>query len=209
VRMLKNMARYITSSRYRWSIARIYMAKRIRSWHQRGFIPKSTAFNLRKELRLDEASAYLTDFTVHLSIKPFMKVVQWGIFPILWGTGLINNAAFVILLLIGGSIGRTLYTSYRFVQAMMSNQRKPWVALLVGLLPIVGNAAYPLQLVHSSAEKTGGISRFILYDVASTMGRAVPIWGGADSRTEHCFNRMSRYVVIRWSLLFGPKNSTA
>ena len=39
------------------------------------------------------------------------------------------------------------------------------------------------------------LARFILYDVLASIGRAVPIWGGADSLTEHWANRLGDVVV--------------
>jgi hypothetical protein len=69
------------------------------------------------------------------------------------------------------------------------------VALGAGVLPVVGNAAYPAQLLYCSVETTGGLARFIVYDTFAAMGRAVPIWGGSDTLIEHAFNRLADRVV--------------
>jgi hypothetical protein len=45
----------------------------------------------------------------------------------------------------------------------------------------------------------GSLTRFIVYDQAARIGRAVPIWGGADSRVEHFFNRW-RDNLVRWMM---------
>jgi hypothetical protein len=198
-RMLYRLLRYLISSRFRWGVARWFIGNSIRSWTRRGFLDKSSVDLLGHELREDEASAYLTDFSVHLAIKPFVKGFQWGILPALWLSGLINEMVFGLLLVGGGPIGRTAYTSGRMAQATWMRMRKPWVALVVGVLPVVGNMAYPLQLVYSSTENTGALARFIVYDLAARIGRAVPIWGGADSRVEHFFNRWCDSVV-RWMM---------
>ena len=44
---------------------------------------------------------------------------------------------------------------------MHHGQRRPWVALAVGLFPVIGNLAYPLQLLFTSLERNGGLARFI------------------------------------------------
>ncbi len=187
--------RYIVSSRYRWGVARWLVARSIRTWLKRGFIEPDVACRLRSELKQDEASGYLTDFSVHIVIKPLVKVTQWGLLPALLVSGVISEVTFAVLLMMGGSIARTLYTSSRLLQSLLIGQRLPWVALLIGLLPMVGNAAYPVQLIHSSTEKAGGLARFIVYDIAATIGRAVPIWGGSDSQVEHFFNRGCDVIV--------------
>ena len=194
---LHRTGRYMTSSKFRWGVARWFIGKSIRSWSRRGFLDSSAATELGHELRQDEASAYLTDFSVHLVIKPFVKGFQWGVLPALWLSGTINEMVFALLLVGGGPIGRTAYTSWRMVQATWMQMRKPWVALFVGVLPVVGNLAYPLQLVYSSTDSSGALARFIVYDLAARIGRAVPIWGGADSRVEHFFNRWCD-IGVRW-----------
>ena len=45
--------------------------------------------------------------------------------------------------------------------------------------------------------RNGLIARFILYDACAAAGRAVPIWGGADSLTEHYASRLGD-VAVRW-----------
>jgi hypothetical protein len=123
--------------------------------------------------------------------------MQYWVFPGLWAVGFVNELAVATVLIMGGAIGRTIYTLGRMGQAAAQRQRLPWVALVVGFLPIVGNAAYPAQLLYCSAADTRGLARFILYDSLARMGRAVPIWGGADSLLEHRFNRLGD-VFTRW-----------
>ncbi len=180
---------YASSAQFRWRVARWQTVKRIRRWAKRGNLDKKEALYLIHELKSDEACEYLTDFSVHIAIKPLIKLLQWWLFPALWVTGLISEVTLGVVLVFAGSVGRTLYTAGRLIQATFRRQRRPWVALWVGLLPVVGDTAYPFQLLYRSAEDTGALARFIVYDIAAAMGRTVPIWGGADSQVEHYFNR--------------------
>jgi len=62
----------------------------------------------------------------------------------------------------------------------------------------VGNLAYHVQILYSSTEDRDLLARFLLYDGCARFGRHVPIWGGADTRTEHVFNHLpDRLVRLR------------
>ncbi len=198
--------RFCSSQRFRWRLAQWHVARRARSWSDRKFLDRATGRRLREQLKHDDASAYLTDFAVHLAIKPFVKTLQWWIFPGLWAIGVVNEFVLGVVIVTGGAIGRTVYTSGRLIQATLHRQRRPWVALGMGMLPVVGNAAYPAQLLYCTGEKTGGLARFIVSDTFATMGRSLPIWGGADSLVEHYFNRLGNLFV---RLLAAPSKLRA
>ena len=67
-------------------------------------------------------------------------------------------------------------------------------------LPVVGNFAYPLQLLYSSRIEEDDLARFILYDGCARIGEKLPIWGGRDTLTEHLLNRLpDRLVKLRKS----------
>ena len=132
-------------------------------------------------------------------IKPFMKVLQWWIFPALFFMGAINEVVLAVALVAGGGAGRTLYTLGRMAQAAMAGQRLPWIALGLGTLPVVGNTAYPAELVACSIGSARVLARFILYDVFASMGRAIPVWGGADTLTEHRMNRLPDKLGDWWA----------
>ena len=187
--------RLLTSQDYRTATARIYVTRRIRAWKRRGQLTADEAALLRRHLRSEEASSYLTDFGMHLAIKPFVKTVQWGIVPPLLAGGMLNPVAGVILLIGGGMLGRTAYTSYRIAHATVRGEARPWVALGAGLLPVVGNAAYPIQIVCTGADRDAKLAQFILYSTVTQVGELVPIWGGRDTHVEHWFNRIGDLVV--------------
>ena len=118
----------------------------------------------------------------------------------LYGAGILQNEILIgILFVSGGAIGRTAYTTGRLIQASLSGQRRPWVALGIGVLPVVGNGAYPAQLILCSNRRNQTLARFVLYDLFATIGRHLPIWGGNDTLTEHWFNRLpDRFLARRY-----------
>lgn len=179
----RSTVKFCFSQRFRSRIAHRIVSRRIGVWELRGYLPRDTAKRLRTELRNDTVSEYLTDFGMHIVLKP----VDWLVVSTLLGFREVVWAG--VVLLSGGVVVRTAYTLGRTIQAAARLQPLPWVALLVGVMPVIGNAAYPAQLLYSG-EKGLGLPRFILYDVMATLGRNLPIWGGADSLTEHFMNRM-------------------
>ncbi len=197
LRVAKRAWRFSTSQRYRETLARVYVTARLRDWAARGFLDDADVARLRRQMRHDETSAYLTDFVVHLMIKAPIKAAQWLLIPPAVALGWLDVTAAAFLVVAGGFIGRSLYTCARVVQAFARGQRRPWVALGFGLLPMAGNAAYPAQLLYGSTAQSGELARFILYDTLAMAGRSVPIWGGADSLVEHYCCRLGD-VAVRW-----------
>jgi hypothetical protein len=191
---------FLCSQRFRTRLARRYVLRRIGSWERRRHLVAADCHRLRKELLHDESAEYVTDFGVHLAIKPIMKSAQWLFVPALMGTGAVDPFFGAALLAGGGAIARTAYTSGRAIQALRRRQEPPLVALALGLVPVLGNIAYPAQLAYA-AEHTHTLARFIIYDALASIGRAVPVWGGPDTMTEHwfihLFNATERLLVPR------------
>jgi len=196
--LLSNFGRFVTSQRYRTELSRRYVTRRIGAWAERGSLGAPLVAVLERELEQDESSAYISDFGVHLMIKPFMKALQWWIFPALFLMGVIDEVVLAAVLVAGGGFGRTVYTLGRLAQAAVAGQRLPWIALGLGTLPVAGNIAYPAELVACSVGNAQVLARFILYDVFASMGRAIPVWGGADSLTEHRMNRLPDTFGNAW-----------
>ena len=190
-----NIWKFFSSQKYRSEIARNYVADRISIWQKRNHLKTSESNYLRNELENEEASSYITDFGVHIAIKPFVKSVEYLGIPSLYTIGVIDEKTLGMLLIMGGPIGRTLYTSGRLIQSAIKSERKPWVALGSGLLPVVGNAAYPFQILYSSTEEKGTLARFIIYDTFTRLGEKLPIWGGKDTLTEHFFNHIPDLII--------------
>ena len=192
---VRAVARYLSSQRYRADLARRYVALRIDQWEQRRQLSAADAGFLRERLKAEETGSYITDFGVHIAIKPLVKFVQWIMVPALLAAGVLTVASSGLVILFGGMTVRTLYTTGRMIQAALNADRLPWVAWLVGLLPMAGNAAYPAQILFRGAEQQGKLAAFVLYDSATRVGQLLPIWGGRDTATEHRLNRVMDLVV--------------
>ncbi|MCZ6598092.1 MAG: hypothetical protein O7B99_10665 [Planctomycetota bacterium] len=192
--------RFLTSQEYRARLARGYVNGRIDAWRERNQMSSADAECLRGHVEREESSDYLTDFGVHLAIKPFVKSIEYWVCPLLFAAGLISGGTLAFVLLTAGALARTAYTGGRLVQSTLRGREKPWIALFVGVLPVVGNFAYPLQLLYSSRIEEDDLARFILYDGCARIGEKLPIWGGRDTLTEHRLNRLpDRLVKLRKS----------
>lgn len=193
------ICRFCTSGSYRMKLSRGLLLRRVHSWRRRGQLSAEQARFLRWHIRSDDASAYLTDFGVHLALKPPVKAFEYFVLPALAAAGVISPLMLVIGIATGGMIARTAYTTSRTIQAYHKGEPRPWVALLVGLFPIVGNGAYPAQIIVTSAKhgKDESVAQFLIYDISTSIGAKIPIWGGRDTQTEHFFNRLPDLLLAR------------
>lgn len=205
--LLRGIWMFFASQRFRSDLAHAYVKARIARWTERGQLARSEARYLIEALDRDSAGSFITDFGIHVSTKPAIKLFQWVVLPFLFAAKMVGPAAMTIMIVFGGMIIRTLYTMGRAIQAAIVGHRLPWVALVVGLLPVVGNAAYPMQIIYQSAGHEGKLAAFILYDTLTVIGEQIPIWGGRDTATEHLFNHMVDLIVRKRCSLEGtPEN---
>ncbi len=189
-RLARAACRFSSSQRYRRELAQRFIGRRIDSWQGRGQLDPRQAEELHALLARDEACAWLTDFGVHVGIKSIDKTLEFFVLPALYYFQVIDGTYFGVGFLFAGAVVRTFYTLGRLVQASMQGRERPWIALGVGVLPIVGNLAYPLQIAYSGAGRDDRIAQFLLYDGCSLIGAKLPIWGGRDTLTEHVFNHL-------------------
>ena len=194
----RNGWRFLTSQRYREEFVHGYLDERIESWTRRGQLSDDHAEILRAQIGLPDSSVYIMDFGIHLAIKPAVKFFQYWLLPALFALGLLSGQTVVILAITGGSLGRTAYTLGRMVQSAARRYELPWISLGVGILPVVGNFAYPIQMLYSIRGEDEELARFMLDDGFARLGRIVPIWGGEDTWTEHLFNRIPSKIARSW-----------
>lgn len=193
---LVRWVRFFSSERVRARWARRYVLRRVLDWRSRGFLTRADARAVRRSMQSSEEAAYVADFGVHLAIKPGVKLLQWGLVPLLYAFGIIESGWLAAaLIVLGGAAGRTAYTLWRSLQALVRGRSAPWAALAVGLLPVAGNAAYPMQLLAASTQQGGLVAKFLLHDVFSAVGRRLPVWGGRDSLMEHRANCIATLVT--------------
>ena len=193
--LAENVGRFIISARFRASLARGHVRSRIERWRTRKQLEAAEADTLLRDLQDDEASLCITDFGIHIAIKPVVKGITWFLLPALYGVGAINEAVLVTGIVAGGAIGRTLYTLGRVVAALSRGAPAPWIALGVGFMPVVGNLAFPLQFLYVGTVKHTPIAKFLIYDYTALIGSAVPIWGCRDSLLEHWCNHLGDILV--------------
>jgi len=190
-------ARFLVSQRYRAALARNYTEQRIGAWVDRRQMSAEDADFLKTHLDQEDSATFATDFGVHLAIKPFVKGFEYWVCPLMFALGFLSEGWLAIVMLTAGPAARSLYTGGRIIQNSLNGKERPWTAFAVGALPVVGNFAFPIQLLRSSHEEDDDLARFLLYDGFARIGARVPIWGGEDTLTEHRFNRLADHIVRR------------
>jgi hypothetical protein len=191
----RNVWHFVSSPDYRTEIARNYVEGRIGAWHDRAQLTDEDAGRLRRELARNESATYLTDFGAHLGMKATFQTLELTVLAALAAAGMIGIAFVAIIIALDGLIYRSVYTLYRMAQAAAARQPLPWLALLVGLVPLLGSLAYPAQMVYSAREREEPLARFTIYDTFTRLGTRLPIWGGKDTLVEHWFNRLAHRIA--------------
>jgi len=194
-----NIWKFISSEKYRSEIAKEYVHGKINTWEQRKRLELVEANNLRTQLESEVTSSYLTDIFVHATFK----LADWSIIPFasaLYAYGTLDFIEVGGLVISAGPIMRTVYTGSRMVYDKLrpNNSKKSasrLVALGIGIIPLAGNAAYPIQMIYSGSTKDRELGKFLLYDTFSRAGEKIPVYGGRDTLTEHFFNHIPDLIV--------------
>jgi len=202
-RLARGATKFILSVQFRADLARQYVALRIEKWNRQGQLNRLEFDYLIRELNGSEASVYITDFGVHMAIKPIVKAITWFALPFLYGIGAINETILAAGVVAGGGMGRTIYTAARLIDTIVRGVPKPWIAFFAGMVPVIGNASFPLQLVYESRDKGSSVAKFILYDVFTRLGEAIPVWGGEGTLSEHRLNHVGDFFISKRSPLYG------
>ena len=190
LKVIASTWQFLISQKFREEFIHGFLRLSIKKWQERGQMNASDAQRLLAQVGAPDASVFVTDFGIHLAIKPVVKATQYWILPALFAFGLLGGATVAVLILAGGAIARSAYTLGRLVQSAAQRYEKPWVALGVGVLPVIGNLAYPAQMVYSSKNSDEKLAKFMMDDGFARVGRHLPIWGGQDTWTEHMLNRI-------------------
>jgi hypothetical protein len=198
-RLMRLSIRFISSHNFRARCARFLVLKRTREWIERKQLTHEEGMRLKEMLKQESSSTYLADFAVHLALRPIAKFTAFVAIPFLIyqsretldGEGII----FVVSAVLTGPAYRTLYTGWRTLTSFLRGDEIPWVALIVGMIPSVGNAAYPLQLMYASGGAQRPLPQFMICDAVSLVGEFLPVWGGRDTLVEHAFNRIGARVA--------------
>ena len=129
---LKACGRALVSQGYRARIATGYTIGRLNAWQARGQLSPGDHDALVQRVEQEEGSTYLTDFGMHIALKPLVKISQFWLLPALWALGVVGGATVAVWLVVGGAVVRTAYTLGRLVQSALRGRNKPWVALVAG-----------------------------------------------------------------------------
>ncbi len=198
--------RLITDSDYRWEklrkvfelmtsrhaqteLGRQTINSTIQRWEVSQRISPSHANQLRQELSTDQIRNYLRGFGSHLALKlisPMMTPLKIAGVIAFYET----RNPLLLLPLLAAPLLRTLAT---LTNAWIGRRERiaHREAILIGFLPFVGVAAFPIQMFATNPS----ISIFMLRDLASRIGCKIPIYGGANSRTEIAMIRLCDYVI--------------
>ena len=108
----------------------------------------SHAQMLRSQIGSPDSSVYITDFGIHIAIKPAVKLLQYWLLPALFVMGVLGGQTVAVLILTGGAIGRSAYTAGRLVQSVAHGYERPWIALGIPKSVMYTHKCYVHRLVH-------------------------------------------------------------
>ncbi|HBJ34845.1 MAG TPA: hypothetical protein DDZ51_08800 [Planctomycetaceae bacterium] len=170
---------FCVSGRFQRELGRLYIRTRVQVWQQEHRLNEAEAQRLNAQLDNHGVDEYVRGFGMHVGLKllmPFVMSLKIGGAAASVASG--NPFYFLFMLMLVPML-RTAITIWRKLATgrPLADYRD---ALIVGVLPVVGSIAYPVQM-HC---KFPDLSLFLLRDFASRIGRMLPIYGGKDSRTE-------------------------
>lgn len=195
VNLAANSIKFVFSERYRVEMGRKHVRKAIGEWKDRKNLDEKQADSLEQQLERSEFMEYIGDLWAHAMIYPIGKGLDAAAIPYFFLTGNPYLASFIA---IWGTTPflRVGYTGARFVQSCINGKEKPWWAF-IGILPTIGNFAYPLQMTISAGKGNQELPMFLIIRESTKIGEKLPILGGKDTLTEHYFNHFG-YKIGRY-----------
>lgn len=199
--IIRNTFRFVFIGKYRKASVEDYLDKIIHYWEKRGQLNQEQASYLRDQVKHESASPYLSDFIILIGLKPLTNIIELLVLPSLYAAGLISEVTLAVGVSLGGVIYRTLYTLGKMIFESFyfkaGQRHSRIIALIVGLIPTIGNVAYPVQMIYAANSKSKELAKFLTYSITTRIGERIPIWGGKDTRTEHFFNHIPDIIVRR------------
>ena len=175
------------SAQFQQVYARHVVNERIREWRRDERIGGEEAESLSHGLKTHDLDEYLRCFGLHLGLKlssPLILPMKVGGVATFVATG---NLIYLLPFLFT-PIGRTAITLWRMVKHRGTQYGE---ALLVGMIPAVGNLAYPAQMYAAYPD----LSTFLIRDSAARAARWMPIYGGKDTRVEIWFLKLMNLFI--------------
>ena len=199
LRSTRTLWRFLTHRRYQTYIGLRYIRQSILRWQSEQRISDEEAARLSREIDGAEVSAYARGMALHLAIKslsPMMVPAKYGGAAATLASG---NVWFLLpwLLL---PLARTIVTLVNWLRSGRNVRHVE--ALCVGIIPTAGSLAFPIQMFA----RRPALATFLIRNVASSVGRRIPIYGGKDSRTEIALIGWSDRLIValRWMFGAGP-----
>ena len=187
----------LLSRRYQSWLGQRKIESAITRWHCAGRISARQADQLRDDLCGEEVRIYTRGFGMHLALKAIAPVVipaKVGGIAAFFATG---NPWFLVPWVVMPVI-RSVIT-WTSVWRNRHHRIPHSEALMTSWIPTFGSAAFLLQMFASRPQ----LSTFLIRDAASSVGRRVPIYGGADSRTEIAFIRATDFLIEAMQITTG------
>ena len=178
-RVRNRFTRICTHSRFQSEYGRLLIRARIYRWQGHSRLGNGEAAFLIGQLNDPATDEYVRGFGLHVGLKlllPILTPLKIGGTAASIASG---NPLYILLALLLLPILRTLITLWRILRSgrPTADFRQ---ALLMGMFPVVGSLAYPVQMYAKFSE----LSVFLLRDFAGRLGCWLPVYGGENSRTE-------------------------
>ena len=180
---------FVFSGRYQTWLGRKHIDNAIDRWVESKRISFDDASSLRGNRSGSEIRAYTRGFGIHVALKFLAPIV----IPAKIGSVMAfiaNGNAWFLVPLLATPILRMIVTMGNWFQTRRDHVRHR-EALAVSWLPFVGSIAFPLQMFATRPE----LATFLIRDAASRVGCKLPIYGGADSRTELACIRSADFII--------------
>lgn len=196
-----HLALLVLSPRYQRWFGVQQIESCIDRWQHSGRMEAAEAERLRSDLSAEEVRVYARGFGMHLALKALTPVIV----PAKVGGAAAFLASGNLWFLLPVMLTPLLRTAVTLTSRWSTRRRDVphGEALAVGLLPIIGSLAFPLQIFSTRRH----LSTFLIREAASKIGRRIPVYGGTDSRTEIALIRMADWPVAGLALATAAVSS--
>ena len=197
---------FLLSGRYQAWLGQKHINASISRWVNAKRITSNQGRQLCDALSGHEIRVYTRGFGMHVALKFLAPIV----IPAKIGSVMAfaaGGSPWFLVPLAATPVLRLIVTIGNWFHARDHHVRHR-EAMAVCWLPFIGSIAFPLQMYATRPE----LATFLIRDAASRAACKVPIYGGADSRTEMFFVRSADFLIEVLDLatsLTGAKNSAA
>ncbi len=170
---------FCVSGSFQSELGRLLIRSRIEHWRKSERLSVAEADALHRQLDSPAVDEYVRCFGLQIGLKLLLPVVMSLKIGGAAASVASGNPFYFLFMLMLLPMLRTGVTLWRMIASghAAADYRD---ALVVGIVPVVGSLAYPVQMYA----KFSDLSLFLLRDFAGRVGCWLPIYGGKDSRTE-------------------------